>query len=1757
MLAKLITRVVPLLMLALLTSAFRPPELAPLLNLDKRSPMPVAANQKSAASALRGNDSQVSVELHPVTQGAAFVTSRRGFLTEADDQSRTVSAAAWKAIGKNDPHRPAKAFLQQHRALFGHGPEALDAATVARNFVTPHNRLRTVTWQQRVAGVAVFEGVFTAHTTERGELVSVVSHFVSDAARTALLAKQNRGPRLTAADALRLAAENLSVALAPAEVNSAAAAFGVEQKQSFTARGFVGESTAELVWLPMNKDELRLCWNVVLKPRARGETFRVLVDAASGDVLLRRCLTAYLTNSTYRVFTSDSPSPFSPGHPTPLTNQPALTSRTLLTLAALNTNASPASWIATNVNETLGNNVDAHRDTIDDDAPDLPRPQGSPHHVFDFPLDLAQAPSTYGSASVVQLFYWCNWMHDKLYDLGFTEAAGNFQVNNFGRGGAGGDPVLADAQDGGGFNNANMNTLPDGIPPRMQMYVFNGPNPDVDGSFDAEIVLHEYTHGLSTRRVGGGVGISALQTAGMGEGWSDFYALALLSEPGDDVNAAYAMGGYATRLLSGLQQNYYYGIRRYPYSTDLAKNPLTFKDIAPGQASAHPGVPVSPVFGGGSAEEVHNQGEVWCIVLWEARAGLIAKHGWANGNQLILQLVTDGMNLSPVDPNFPQARDAIIQADLINNAGANYLELWTAFAKRGMGAGATSPSSTTTSGLQEAFDLPDDLSLNPNEGFISSGPAGGPFSVTNKLFTLLNAGSNALNWTVTTNVTWLRATPASGALATGASVVVTISLTTAAQALPTGVYSGAVFFTNMTSGLGQSRSFLLRVGQPDYFTELFEGNFDLQNTALTFTPDGSTSFYRACRETVTNFFTSTAGATALSLSDDSFSTRTISGGSVSLYGNSVNIVHVASNGHLTFNSGDTDFTESTSDHFALPRVAGLFRDLNPAQGGTVYWQEFSNRVAATWDRVPEYGAGNSNSFQIEMFFDGRVRVTWLRVDATRGLSGLSRGTGLPFGFDESDLSGYGSCGGGALMLPFIAAVTEGQGVLVNGGVVTLLFPTPTNLTVTLTSSDTSELTVPASVVILAGQTNGFFDLTVVNDAELDGTQSATIEASAPGYTLTTRTVTVHDNESAALAILASSPVDEGAGVVSATLTVSAPVSTNVTVSLSSSDLSELQVPASVVIPSGATSVVFSISVIDELEIDGAQSVILTASVTNWTTGLLNITVLDNEPTQVDLLLNVAQAWENDGVLINAGEVMLSGTLPTNLVVTLSSADTGELTVPPTVTVLAGQRFASFNLTLIDDALLDGPQIVLLTADAPGFSGSSNQFTVLDDETPPAPSNPTPAHLATNIIANTGLAWGATNATNDIFFGTVNPPGAAQFLGTTAGTNWALPLLAPDTTYYWRIVSRRLGTNAGPVWKFTTRGVHHFAVSSVGATQYVGLEFPLTVTAQDEFNSTVSNFSGTVSLTASGGSGELFSANFESGLGGLVLDNGLGLSNGLWHLTTALANDPAHSASNSLYYGKDEGTHGNGNYNTGSANEGAAIWPALNLTSVAPPVTLSFHHLMQTETGTNFDRAQVDISTNGGTSWQVVAARWFTTNGWPNDFAGAWRTQRVDLKAFAGSTNAQLRFHFNTVDSVGNDYLGWYVDDVRVSGQAPPLALTPTNTTPFSNGFWSNTVAVLAPGTNVILTVRDSQGHQGQSSPFTVIGPPRLVIAQAGAQIIVTWEAVPGRGYRVESKTSLENVWTGVGPDLTATGATFSFTNTPPPVQMFYRVRLLP
>jgi formylglycine-generating enzyme required for sulfatase activity len=198
----------------------------------------------------------------------------------------------------------------------------------------------------------------------------------------------------------------------------------------------------------------------------------------------------------------------------------------------------------------------------------------------------------------------------------------------------------------------------------------------------------------------------------------------------------------------------------------------------------------------------------------------------------------------------------------------------------------------------------------------------------------------------------------------------------------------------------------------DNFTELFEaGDNDLDNLTMTFIPDGSISFYRACTEEAIAFPTDPSGGTSLPLGDDSSALVPLSAMTVLLYGESYGDgeVWAGSNGYLTFGAGDTDYTESLADHFDLPRISALFDDLDPSAGGMVSWKQLGDRIAVTWENIPEYDRSNSNNFQVEMFFDGMIRITWLAVAATDGLAGLSEGFWMPMDFLESDLSAYGSC----------------------------------------------------------------------------------------------------------------------------------------------------------------------------------------------------------------------------------------------------------------------------------------------------------------------------------------------------------------------------------------------------------------------------------------------------------------------------------------------------------------------------------------------------------------------------------------------------------------------------------------------------------------------------------------------------------------------------------------------------------------------------
>ena len=179
---------------------------------------------------------------------------------------------------------------------------------------------------------------------------------------------------------------------------------------------------------------------------------------------------------------------------------------------------------------------------------------------------------------------------------------------------------------------------------------------------------------------------------------------------------------------------------------------------------------------------------------------------------------------------------------------------------------------------------------------------------------------------------------------------------------------------------------------PDFFTEEFGGDYDLDGLTVQHVPNASVDEYASCGFAVTSLPTDLAGGSVLSLSDDGSATATLGGGAqVLLYGESYGSFFINANGNLTFDSTDGTYSESLDIHFNQPRVSALFDDLNPSVGGTVSWKQLADRVAVTWEGVPEFSSTNSNTFQIELFFDGRIDLTWLGIDSTDSVVGLSEG----------------------------------------------------------------------------------------------------------------------------------------------------------------------------------------------------------------------------------------------------------------------------------------------------------------------------------------------------------------------------------------------------------------------------------------------------------------------------------------------------------------------------------------------------------------------------------------------------------------------------------------------------------------------------------------------------------------------------------------------------------------------------------------------
>jgi subtilase family serine protease len=605
---------------------------------------------------------------------------------------RILDAPGWSVVPGASP-AALRSLLQNATERLGLDEPDLAELSVARDYVSRSTGLRHVTFTQTIDGLPVFGGAITMHVGADGTVVRVTSGAARGAGR--------RGePALDAESAATAAAADVS----PDTPFVAARVGGAGPAGARFARGrFRRDVAASLEWFAMD-GSARLAWHVEIEPEGAPQFYDLLVDAQSGQLLLRRnrVLDA---DGTGRVIQSDATQAADPRQPDQMPTGPAACPPTANhQLRDLTAPFRDAPSVLFNAGRLSGNNVHVYRGTEGIEGA-LGTFDGS-RWTFDHPFNTAASAET-------ALFFALNFAHDFFYDLGFDEAAGNFQVDNFGRGGAGGDPITGLARAPGRNNATYMHAL-EGSSPAISMFLFDGlgcwsedvdgdGSLDIDGDYDTDVVLHEFHHGVSMRL---NTTFTGNEAGAIGEGGSDYFAYTI---NGDTTLAEYSRPG---------------GLRGINGKTYADWTCLLF------------------IFC-----EVHDNGEIWANALWDVRERFrsdLVRGSEAAAINEANQLYIDGLKLSPPAPTMLDMRDSMLLADSVRNPGSprsqNFCALWESFAGRGMGLEATDTADNGLNQVGADFSVPDGCVAPPAPLTVTvaatvntateSGPSNGAFTVT-------------------------------------------------------------------------------------------------------------------------------------------------------------------------------------------------------------------------------------------------------------------------------------------------------------------------------------------------------------------------------------------------------------------------------------------------------------------------------------------------------------------------------------------------------------------------------------------------------------------------------------------------------------------------------------------------------------------------------------------------------------------------------------------------------------------------------------------------------------------------------------------------------------------------------------------------------------------------------------------------------------------------------------------------------------------
>ncbi len=740
----------------------------------------------------------------------------------------------------------ASEYIVRNSYKYGFTKEDLEDLAVVTHYRDARSGIEHVYLQQRYKGVPIHNALWSLHRNRQGKVYASKPRFVKGIVDRVVEAPS----RLTAREALLRAAQHIGMERPLWK--------GVIEKRQEGDR-YVFEQVPfsrspvhmHKVYVLNDDGNLVLCWDLAIDRVDKADYPSMRIDVSTGQVVdsANWMVHCRFGEGSYEIVQSHAESKGEAAtskvvesrmdgaryYVIPLPAESPLTGSFQWVIDPADPIASPNGWHRVRnqlYTITKGNNAHAYTEWEDDGQPDMEEPDGGPELHFNYMYDTTKPvdDSSNARAAVVNAFYVTNMFHDILYRLGFDEQSGNFQEDNFRKGGLGGDAVIVQSQDRGGQNNANFSTPPDGLSGRMQLYLWsntasevtlllgqreqrvpsvqanfgkrppfdpivapmeivddgtekssrgcrsplkndltgkvaiidrgtcefgtkclNAQNagavaalicgfddsrvvmaPGQDGdkvtipayyiprtaceririyagdttvkirigkenaeeiiratSFDNGVIIHEYGHGVSNRLTGGPLNSDCLSNVEqMGEGWSDFFSLALTHQPGMTGEQPRGLGNYVTNLRPSGR-----GIRPKPYSTDMKINDFTY-------------------FSARALSIPHGLGSVWATMLWEMYWQLVDAYGFDPeirdtnaGNFIALRLVVEGMRLQPCKPGFVDGRDAILLADTLLYNAAHSCLIWKAFAKRGLGYGASQgdPDEIGDEGERESF----------------------------------------------------------------------------------------------------------------------------------------------------------------------------------------------------------------------------------------------------------------------------------------------------------------------------------------------------------------------------------------------------------------------------------------------------------------------------------------------------------------------------------------------------------------------------------------------------------------------------------------------------------------------------------------------------------------------------------------------------------------------------------------------------------------------------------------------------------------------------------------------------------------------------------------------------------------------------------------------------------------------------------------------------------------------------------------------